>query len=167
MVYGIPAAIDRRTAASRVLLAPPPRLRLATDRPGAAFAVAQSTPAMTPAVVPDPLSSRTRTPTTAAPVDAAAVAPGEPVGAGAVRLAVLEDDDVRAVDRRGAAGVEDGSGGRRGERGRGEGEGDGGAGEDRGTSGGGSHGFLQSRGVRFGRLATTLERNLLSTINDW
>jgi hypothetical protein len=56
------------TAASRLLLVGPPRLRFATAGvPATWFAAAQSNPAMTPDMLPDPLQSRTRTATGVAP----------------------------------------------------------------------------------------------------
>lgn len=55
--------MELRTAVSRVVDAPPPSDRLATEGPEW-LAVTQSIPAMTPAVVPDPLLSSTRTATT-------------------------------------------------------------------------------------------------------
>src|SRR5438132_1428002 len=60
--YVTPELIERTTAASRVLSAPPPRLMLATAGL-IALAVTQSMPATTPEVLPLPLQSSTRTPT--------------------------------------------------------------------------------------------------------
>lgn len=57
-----PAAMALRTALSSVVLAPPPSDMLATAG-RTALAATQSTPSITPAVVPEPLLSRTRTPT--------------------------------------------------------------------------------------------------------
>ncbi|GAA3044666.1 hypothetical protein GCM10020229_64800 [Kitasatospora albolonga] len=60
-----PEAIEAATALSRVVEGLPPRLRLATAGL-TAFLVTHSTPETTPAVVPEPLLSSTRTPTTLA-----------------------------------------------------------------------------------------------------
>lgn len=60
-----PAAIAFDTAWSRVDDAPPPR-RMSATAGFTWLAVAQSTPAITPAVVPLPLQSSTRTATSAA-----------------------------------------------------------------------------------------------------
>ena len=58
--YVTPLLIELRTAVSRAVETPPPRLMLATA--GLMwFAVTQSTPAMTPALVPEPLQLSTRT----------------------------------------------------------------------------------------------------------
>ncbi len=56
--------MDRLTALSRAVEAPPPRLMFATAG-RTAFAVTQSTPAMTPDVVPLPVHDKTRTGTRA------------------------------------------------------------------------------------------------------
>ncbi|CAM5249005.1 hypothetical protein SCALM49S_00633 [Streptomyces californicus] len=61
----MPAAMAFWTASSSAGSAPPPRLMLATDGP-LALAATQSIPAMTCSVVPEPLSSRTRTATMSA-----------------------------------------------------------------------------------------------------
>jgi hypothetical protein len=53
--------MERRTAASMLVLTPPPRLMLATAGFWA-LAVTQSMPAMTPEVEPLPSQPRTRTP---------------------------------------------------------------------------------------------------------
>ncbi|KOX51979.1 hypothetical protein ADL08_02865 [Streptomyces sp. NRRL F-6492] len=58
----MPEAIDLRTASSRTVSTPPPRLMLATAGL-TAFCVTQSMPATTWAVVPEPWLLRTRTPT--------------------------------------------------------------------------------------------------------
>src|SRR3954464_15097477 len=58
--YCTPDAIERWVASSRAGSASPPRLMLATAG-FTAFAVTQSTPATTCAVVPEPLQFRTRT----------------------------------------------------------------------------------------------------------
>jgi hypothetical protein len=55
-----PAAIELTTAASSALETPPPRLMLATAG-RTRCAVTQSTPAITPDVVPEPLQESTRT----------------------------------------------------------------------------------------------------------
>ena len=60
--YVIPASIELSIASSKTEVVPPPKLKLATDKP-VAFAVTQSTPAITPLRVPSPLQSRTRTET--------------------------------------------------------------------------------------------------------
>src|SRR5262249_39113506 len=62
IAYVTPALIERCTAASRAALAPPPRLMFATAGL-IAFLVTQSTPLITPAFVPLPLQSSTRTAT--------------------------------------------------------------------------------------------------------
>lgn len=62
MEYVTPDAMDLRTASSSVVLAPPPSDTFATDE-ATWLAVIQSTPAMTPAVVPEPSLPRTRTAT--------------------------------------------------------------------------------------------------------
>ncbi|MGW5851677.1 hypothetical protein ACWFQ8_27655 [Streptomyces sp. NPDC055254] len=54
--------MEARTAASSTVFAAPPRVVSATDG-RTAFAVTQSTPAITPAVVTEPWQSRTRTET--------------------------------------------------------------------------------------------------------
>lgn len=64
-----PSLIARETALSRVLLAGPPRLRLATAGcPAAWLAVTQSIPAITPEVLPLPAQSSTRTATSRTPL---------------------------------------------------------------------------------------------------
>src|SRR5687768_7232341 len=60
IAYVTPDAIDAVTASSTACEMPPPRLMFATAG-CTAFAVTQSTPAMTPANVPDPVQPRTRT----------------------------------------------------------------------------------------------------------
>jgi hypothetical protein len=67
MAYVTPDAMDRDTAASIVLSTPPPRLMFATAG-FTAFAVTQSMPATTCAVVPEPEQLSTRTPTICTPL---------------------------------------------------------------------------------------------------
>ena len=64
----MPSATARSTASLRPWAVPPPRLMLSTAGPLTWSAMAQSMPAMTPDMVPEPLQSRTRTATSDTPL---------------------------------------------------------------------------------------------------